>query len=391
MKHWLLAALLLLGIAGCATGPVDQNSRVAPPATAMSAATHLVVTIDLGTPERDTAIANDLARRYEAELVAQWPLATLDARCLVLRVPPQRLETVLESLTQERRVTRVQKVVEHSVMTRPNRRSMAALQTNLADMNAAAAHRHATGRGVRIAVIDTGLDAEHPDLAGRIETVRNFVDDRTDGRQERHGTAIAGLISASGGLRGIAFDAQLVSLRGCWQEIAGSRGACNTLSLARAINFAAANSVDIINMSIAGPEDPLLADLIDAAVERGSIVIAAAGPPETDAFPASHDRVIAARSPGDHRDERGIPAPARDVLSTAPGGNYDFFSGSSVASAQVAGVAALLREAKPEATVDEIRAVLAAASQPRSARQSGNAVAVLDACQAVSLALKQPC
>ena len=89
-------------------------------------------------------------------------------------------------------------------------------------MDIASAHRWSRGRGVRIALIDTGLDSAHPDLRGRIDLERNFVDE--DARRfqlDRHGTAIAGVIAANAdngvGIVGIAPEARLLALKACWQ------------------------------------------------------------------------------------------------------------------------------------------------------------------------------
>ena len=106
----------------------------------------------------------------------------------------------------------------------------AAAQWHLADL-----HRIATGRGVKIAVIDSGIEVGHPDLAGQILLSRNFVAGQS-ALAEQHGTGVAGIIAAKAdngiGIAGVAPGARLLALRACWQTPGGT--VCDTLSLAKA-------------------------------------------------------------------------------------------------------------------------------------------------------------
>ena len=97
----------------------------------------------------------------------------------------------------------------------------------------------ATGSGVRVAVVDSGIDASHPDLAGQIAVNRNFVAGRPMAA-EQHGTGVAGIIAARAGngigLAGIAPGAKILGLRACWQ--APAKTLCDSFSLAKALYFA---------------------------------------------------------------------------------------------------------------------------------------------------------
>lgn len=380
-----IAALLLvlIGAAGCAQLRPDAHGQteVRPAAQSFDAATHLVATVRLG-PDAE-ASADRLAADFGMRLVAAWPLKAIDEMCFVFQVDPRRLGGVLDALRAHPDVIEAQNVHTHRVSSSEERTeegSLAALQTHLEAMNAAGAHRLATGRGVRVAIVDTGLDHRHPDLAAAIEFQRDFVEDGRDGARERHGTAVAGVIGARGRTRGVAFETRLGSLRSCWERPEDWTGECNTLSLARALNYAVSAEIDVVNMSIAGPHDPLLARLIDAFVRSGGIVIAARDARRRNAFPASHPAVIAARPIESAGEDDAIPAPARDVLSTAPGETYDYYSGASIASAQITGVVALMRELDPTLSAEEARAFLAGAVR-------GRAVApTIDACRVVAKA-----
>lgn len=210
-----------------------------------------------------------------------------------------------------------------------------------------------------IAVVDSAIDASHPDLSGRLAPLKDFVGDGQVSAAEDHGTAIAGIIAADvangTGIVGIAPTAKLTSLRACWQA-QHAPGECNSFSLARALNFALLNDFDIINLSLGGPPDPLLRELIQTAIKKNIVVVAAWGEEESATFPASVPGVITAGGPT----EISIPAPSVDVISTAPHNNYRYFSGSSVAAAHVSGISALLLALRPDLATDELHRALTA-------------------------------
>ena len=226
-------------------------------------------------------------------------------------------------------------------------------------MNCSRCISNATGRGIHIAIIDTGVDRTHPDLKGRIGITRNFVaaDARFD--SDIHGTAVAGIVAANAndgvGIVGLAPEADLLALKACWQDsLDDIRAQCNTFTLAKALTFALEQHVDIINMSLGGPNDPLLALLVELALARGIVVVAAEDAPGE--FPADLPGVIAVHAvtrsdrPSPTADDGAIQVAARELLSTSPGGHYDYFSGSSMGAARVAGLSALLRQERGNLT-----------------------------------------
>jgi subtilisin family serine protease len=218
----------------------------------------------------------------------------------------------------------------------------AAQEWRLADL-----HTVATGRGVKVAVIDSMVDAAQPDLAGQIQTLQDFVPDHPRA-PEQHGTGVAGIIAAVAdnhiGIAGVAPNARLMALRACWQE--GSAGAvCDTLSLAKALYFAIGHNAQVINLSLSGPPDPLLGRLIDMAVARGAVVVGALDPKAPDGgFPASHPGVVAVSDDPATPIAGALVAPGREAPTTQPGGRFAFVSGSSYAAAHVSGLYALMRE-----------------------------------------------
>jgi subtilisin family serine protease len=244
---------------------------------------------------------------------------------------------------------------------------------------------------VRIGVVDTGVDLDHPDLRGRIAGAGNYVE---RGEQtftsDVHGTAVAGILAAGSnnqvGIVGVAPGAAVYAFKACWQDPPESRQAvCDSYTLARALDAALNARVQVLNLSLTGPPDPFLQRLVSAALARRTVVVTAwDGAAPDGGFPASLEGVLAVGTqprPGEAAPAAPPPitAPAVDVLSTAPRGAYDFFNGSSFAAAHAAGVAALLLELRPELTPGEVRELLLA-----SASGAGGAPARLAPCAALA-------
>jgi subtilisin family serine protease len=196
-------------------------------------------------------------------------------------------------------------------------------------------------------LIDTGVDTRHPDLHGRIVKTRSFLEHHAPtAASYRHGTAMAGLIAAVAnnhiGIVGIAPMAQLEVFEACWQlRPDNDEAVCDTLTLAKALAAALDSGVKLVNMSLAGPRDPLLVSLIDVAIKQGVTFVGAVAEP-ADAFPTGISGVIAAQ--GQQRSLRAdaFSVPANHILTLRPDGQYDFESGTSVAAAELTGIIALL-------------------------------------------------
>ena len=161
----------------------------------------------------------------------------------------------------------------------------ASLQRGFAQVEAAKAHATSRGNGVQVALVDTGVDASHPDLRGRVASMRNLVDrDEREFQRDRHGTEVAGVIAAVAnngqGIVGIAPEATLRVYKACWQRtIADGGGArCNSFTLAQALSASIDEGAPIINLSLGGPADELLSRLVLHAITQGRIVVAATPP-----------------------------------------------------------------------------------------------------------------
>lgn len=290
-------------------------------------------------------IASNIEKDYKLTILSQWPIKEIGEHCVVYLVnEDQQMADVINALAKDDRIDNVQTMHTFQVMASQYSDPYYRLQTNIHSMNLAEIHSQTTGKDVTIAIIDTGVDTEHPDLEGQIQQSKNFVPQKpSDSLGDIHGTAIAGVIAAKPnndhGIVGIAPDSNVIALKACWGVKVGSLEAiCNSFTLALAINTAIAMDVDILNLSLTGPYDPLLARLIEKAVQQGIIIIASQTDREDakSGFPAQQPGVIGVRSINSKLVQSSyesqamtVSAPGEDILTTLPNGAYDFISGNS--------------------------------------------------------------
>jgi subtilisin family serine protease len=233
-------------------------------------------------------------------------------------------------------------------------------------LNLTEAHRLARGNKVLIAVIDSEVDASHPDLAGAV--TGHFEAASDSERPHPHGTAMAGAIAAHRNMLGTAPGVGLLTVRAFGGRADSTEG--TTYNILKGLDWAAAQGARVINMSFAGPSDPRLREALAKANAKGIVLVAAAGnagPHSPPLFPAADPNVIAvtATNPDDRLFEganRGkyiaVAAPGVNVLAPAPDSAYQFTTGTSVAAAEVSGVAALLLERNPSLTPTQVRKIL---------------------------------
>jgi hypothetical protein len=253
------------------------------------------------------------------------------------------------------------------------------LQYALPKMRVPAAQAIASGRGMSVAVIDSGVDASHPALKNADLTLVDVVQHGIDG-PDMHGTAITGIIAASGDLVGIAPAAHIIAVRAFAPERLGDPPVTSTDALARGIDEAFSRGARIFNMSFAGERNAVLSEMIDAAYERGAVFVAAAGnegPDAPPAYPAANEKVIAITATDETdaiygRANRGgyvlAAAPGVDILAPVMGQGFDYLSGTSFAAAHVTGVIALLMERDPNLTAETVRSALVDAAHDLGAK-----------------------
>lgn len=380
VRPWLAAAVVALALlAGC-RGPTPADTA----ATVAAAPERRVILMvpEPGAAAREAVLAR-LVADYPLTVVESGPFPSIAMHGVVCEVDGAHdVAAVVERLAEDPRVALVEPWRRFELRSEPRDDALADAQANLAAMRVPAAHHLATGRGVRVAIVDSAVDRRHPEFADRIVLARDFVAGGRPPAAEPHGTAIAGLIAAGAddgvGIVGVAPDAELVTLRGCSEEPARPPG-CSNFAVARAIDFAVRQRVDVLNLSLVGGYDGLVARVVERALDAGIIVVASAGDGAEAAFPASVAGVVAVGAEATAGRDL-LRAPAADVLVTAPGGGFDFASGSSVAAAQIAGVGALLRERVPELGPAAAEALLRRAQAVAPQRR------FVDACLALSFA-----
>jgi hypothetical protein len=313
--------------------------------------------------------ARRVAETYFLREVANWPIRALAVHCVLYEVPDDRpVAAVINALAKDPQISLAQPLQEFHTLSNsssdsPYNDPLYDLQTNLTTLGIPEAHEHSQGAGVRVALIDTGVDTSHPDLRDRIAGSHSFVDQaQTASAGNRHGTAMAGLIAATAnnriGIVGVAPQARVEVYEACWQlQPNADEAACNTFTLAKALGGAIDAGIPVVNLSIAGPADPLLSALIEAGLKRGSIFVGAASS-DASSFPANVPGVIGVGSAEHPSGRPTVTAPSIHVLTLRPRSQYDFVSGTSVAAAEVTGVIALLLSADPHLTAGSVEELL---------------------------------
>ena len=387
-----VAAFAVLALAGCVGAPAwhDSSENSNPPQLLVMVGETGPARFQPGAAEpagysgtplraRSRRLARAVAQDHGLLISDDWPMPALGVRCFVMSVPkPLSLETILSALQADERVESAQALQRFEVSGYDD--PYVPLQTSVRTLRLEEVHRVATGKGVKVALVDTGVDWRHPDLSGRIASYRNFVDG-SPYRAEVHGTAVAGIIVAQGnngvGMVGVAPGATLLALRACWAQTPNAQPAvCNTFTLAKALQHALNERAQVINLSVTGPPDRLLERLLAVGARRGVVLVGAAEGKDPG-FPAGDPDVIAVTAEPHLGPASALVAPGTRILSTAPGNAWGYFSGASFATAHVSGIAAILLERVPGLTPRAIRQALAAST-------GDDPLAAIDPCAALT-------
>lgn len=270
-----------------------------------------------------------------------------------------------------------------------NRKMYAAETETLEDVSAQAIHNNqrwhydmikvsqawgiTTGSSsVRIGVLDTGIDSNHPSLRDLVNTSlgRSFVDSTTSDRNG-HGTHVAGTIASYGSVSGVMQNATLVPIK-----VLSDSGSGTMYGIQQGILHAANVRADVINMSLTGGGyDRGIDEAIQTANSLGSIVVAATGNEgrASISYPAAYSGSIAVGSVTSSRTRSSfsnygagidVMAPGSNIYSTYPNGQYSSLSGTSMATPHVAGVLGLMRSANPSLSPAAARDILRRTAQP---------------------------
>ena len=354
MIRLALAVALAAVLSGCAPTPTPQLT----PPTALSTATS-APPLTTCAPGTDRYIAYERAGTlslYSAsETVVSLPEIGARAVCL-----PEQRAAAIQAAGYDLQPDSVLRLID-PLPGAPSASAQDVVaaaeplerdQWGSAKIRARDAQGLATGRGVTIAIIDTGVDCQHPDLAGACVIQRDYVGGLPFHAHGTHVAAIAAARVNNTGILGVAPAASIADYR-----VLDSSGAGYSSVIARAVLDAGTGPGVAINMSLGGPlNEQVMDDAIRTVIGRGVVVVAAAGNEATDrpSYPGCSPAVIGVGATTQSDTRAGfsnfgecvdIAAPGVDILSAIPGGDYAVWSGTSMAAPHVAGVAALVLSA----------------------------------------------
>jgi subtilisin family serine protease len=394
-RYWysiILCAALLVTIVGCSQLPGISSDNTALPKQML--ARQVLVTLPDSLKPQWPSIRIELAKQHAISETGEFPLSSIGVDCLVYKVPDQLpMDQIVAKLRADKRVGLVQENQVFEGIQSGESDAFAAISYAAKLTHVDDAHKLTTGKDIKIAIVDTGAEKEHPDLKGQIRQSANFVDggDLTFTR-DKHGTAVAGVIGARAndgiGIYGIAPEADISVLKACWYpEQVDAKAQCSSWTLAKALDAAITSGARIINLSLAGPNDELMAKLLEAAHTRGiNIVAATLEKQDQPGFPASLPTTIPVIATGPEGNPpqpawlakfpNTVAAPGQEILTTVPKEGYDFVSGSSLATGHVSGMIALLLELNPKLTPDQIKELL----HDNGKSSAANSHSVLDIC-----------
>ena len=330
----------------------------------LSFSNQLVAEIDGALSDAQT---DELARRHGLVRVESQNFPLIRATIGLFRITGNRPAAVVSrEFATEAGVRDVQFNLRYYVQDQKTPTEGDPAQYAVAKLRLPQAHTLAHGMNVTVAVIDSGIDISHPELANTIADSFDALGSKEG--PHVHGTGIAGAIAAHARLMGSAPEARILAIRAFASSSSGAES--SSYVIIKSLNYAVLHGAQIVNMSFAGPKDPLIERGIIATAERGVLMIAAAGnagaksPP---LYPAanpnviavsgtdSQDRLFAASNRGAHI---ALAAPGTDIFLPAPDQKYQMTSGTSFSAAYVSGVAALMLERNPALKPNEVRAIL---------------------------------
>jgi subtilisin family serine protease len=313
------------------------------------------------------AQADELARRHRLERIGSQNFPLIGGTIGLFRIVDRR---TVEMVRRELAADGVRSVQPNFRYVLQEQKAALAegdpAQYALAKLRLPQAHGLALGANVTIAVIDSGIDIRHPELANAIAGSFDALGSKEG--PHVHGTGIAGAIVSHARLMGSAPAARILAIRAFGAAPSGAES--TSFVILKGLDYAAAHGAQIVNMSFAGPKDALIERGIAAAAAKGIVMVAAAGnagaksPPLYPAANASviavsatdaQDKLFAASNRGSHI---AISAPGVDIFLPAPDEKYQMTSGTSFSAAYISGLAALMLERNPALKPNEVRAIL---------------------------------
>jgi subtilisin family serine protease len=372
----------------------SRRTGVPPAGERRYIANEVVIELD-GTPSQDQVEA--LAQRHSLKRMESRVFPLSKSTMYRWHIPDSRSVTdVIRELEADSNVRSVQP--NYTFRTEATK-DPADSQYALARLHIPEAQALSHGENVRVAVVDSIIDATHPELAGVIDSTFDAVG-APDEKPNSHGTAVASLIVGHVRLHGVATAARILAVRSFTTNPDGDGTTATTFNIIKGLDWAVSQHAQIINMSFAGPPDPATSHTLAGAAEKGIVLIAAAGntgPRSPPMFPADDPSVIAvaATDPTDHLFKRSTPgphisvaAPGVDIVVAVPNGAYDVQTGTSFAAPLVSGIAALMLSRNASLDTKAVRTILEATAHDLGSpgRDDQYGAGLVDALRAVTAA-----
>ena len=285
----LICLASLVALASCAIQPTKQDMEKSLSRRIMftvveprgdTSAGKMPVTPDAANDKRGLEpLIKRIISFHRLKKISEWSIKALGIEAIVAEIRGNRsVEDVVSALSQDSRVESVQPIVTFHLLTY-NDPYFHLQNATVGNADFERIHHLATGKNVTVALVDTGVDRHHPELAGRIVYSHNFVDhDQGEFDNDEHGTSVAGLIASAAnnqvGIVGIAPEAKLMVFKSCWQDEETRQAKCDSYSITKALVEVLKQHPDVLNLSLGGPPDPLIRRLLAAANKEGIVIVA---------------------------------------------------------------------------------------------------------------------
>jgi len=312
-------------------------------------------------PKSETSRIKKLTDKYNIEPTSRVVLPSINTGLLIAKT------NNLNPLNLTKTINKTEKNIQ---ATPNNTFKLAAVTFNkaysLLETGVSYVHKTTLGSGISICMVDTPIDIFHPSFSDSFIETQDFIDYSPDNLDMMaHGTSVAGVLVSQNKLIGVAPKSKLFAI-GAFSttKVRPYTLQGSSANIAKAINSCITHNVDVINLSFTGGKDPLIEKLITKAINKGIIVIAAGGNGGhwgSTIYPALIPGVLAATAVDDKKRlfsmaNKGrfidYAAPGVDVLTTAPGGKYTLATGTSLSSAHLSGIVALLLSEKRGQSID---------------------------------------
>lgn len=302
--------------------------------------------------EQADEIADDILKKYRLRAKSRDNLDTINTKMITAATNGQ------DPYDLSRLIRKREKQVDANTSNFYTTSAVATPVANAYPLNLTGvgiARQRTNGNGIRIGMIDTPVDINQNDSLGSLVERIDLIPPGNE-LNRLHGTEVAGIMVSKNPRIGVAPEAKLIAISAFSTSPENPKQhRSNSGLVAKALQIAIDENVDVLNLSFAGGSDPIVDRLVQAAINRGIVVVASAGnggPNAQPAYPAAIDGVIAVTAVDKQRNvftraNRGsyidLAAPGVGILTTAPGSSYHISSGTSLATAHVSGIIALLK------------------------------------------------